>query len=244
MNHMVCYWDHARLYGDGRCSAVDTLSRWRHFLLGEELKICSRNEPQLASSVCRRRAVFHQRGRNLIREREQQRNGGSFSFLFFNLYELTPWGVVILAWRLDSLYHHLTFRWKDCQLNSHLLLLVYVWNVKGRKIKLCLSFYFSAFQHGLDSLCGLVYLTLPSRRWSSPVGIPHALSCELWDNYPAGLAPFPSVIIASSGNKATRSLCSLQHSSPHQHPSPHAHHRWETACLHSGFHSYCLPGRL
>lgn len=150
INHMLCYWDHARLYGDGRCSAVDKLSRWRHFLLGEELKICSRNEPQLASSVCWRRALFHQRGRNLIREREQQRNGGSFSFL----YELRPWGVVILAWRSDSLYHQFQME-RMCQSNSYLFLLVYVWNVKRKKIKLCLLFHFSVFQHGLDSHCGL-----------------------------------------------------------------------------------------
>lgn len=91
------------------------------------------------------------------------------------------------------------------------------------KIKLCHSFHFSVFQHALDSQCGLAYLTPPSRHWSSPVGIPHALSCELWDNYPAGLALFPSVIIVCTGNKAARSLHSLRHpllTTPHPTP-PH-----------------------
>lgn len=157
-----------------------TLSRWRCFLLSEELKICSRNEPQLASSVCWRRALFHHRGRNLIREREQWRKVVFFCCFFFYLYELRPRGVVILAWRSDSLYHRFLME-RICQSNSHLFLLVYVWNVKWgkKKKKLCVSFHFLVFQHGLDSHCGLAYLTLPSRRWSSPVGIPHALSCEL-----------------------------------------------------------------
>lgn len=106
-----------------------------------------------------------------------------------------------------------------CQSYTYLFLLVYVWDAKGEKIKLCL-FHFFGFLHGIDPHCGLAYLALPSRRWSSPVGIPHALSCELWDNYPAGLASFPSVIIACSGNKAASSLRSIWHPQTPLTPTP------------------------
>lgn len=167
-----------------------TLSRWRCFLLSEELKICSRNEPQLASSVCWRRALFHHRGRNLIREREQWRKVVFFCCFFFYLYELRPRGVVILAWRSDSLYHRFLME-RICQSNSHLFLLVYVWNVKwGKKKKV---------------VCVVSLFGFPARvRFPLRLGIPDSsiqtleLTCgnspctQLWiiGQLPSRLSPF------------------------------------------------------
>lgn len=146
----------------------------------------------------------------------------SFFFLLFFLDELRPRGVVILARTSDNLHYCVQIE-RMCQSNSYLFLLVYVRGLKkkeerNKETNTWIWFHFSVFQIRFP-----LWLGIPDSSILTPE-LTCALSCELWDNYPAGLAHFPSVIIARSGNKAAGSLHSLRHpTTPLPPPLPSTH---------------------